>query len=137
MNVLAINAMLGGPGLVAFLGEGARFLACDGVKPADGGTLTTVLAAAELAVPAGGVADGLLALVQKSAEGDMALVTGIATWGRIVLADGTWVIDYTVSGPSGAGQIKLTIENPPEGDPEGKLYAGGLFFLGEVVIGGE
>lgn len=136
MNVLAINAMLAGPGLVAYLGEGARFLACDGVQPGQGGPLTTVLAAAVLAVPAGAVNAGALTLAQASAEGDMAEATGIPTWGRIELADGTWVEDFSVSGPSGTGQVKITIENPPLGDPEGKLYQGGMFFLGEVKIGG-
>lgn len=135
MNVVAINAMLAG--LVSLLGEGARFVACEGVKPVDGGPLTTVVAVAELALPSGTISDGLLRLVQKNAEGDMATATGIPNWGRIELADGTWIDDFTVSGPSGAGQVKITIENPQPGDPEGKVYQGGLFFLSEVDIGGE
>ncbi len=136
MNVIAINAMLGGPGLVPLLGEGSRFLACDGVQPGEGGLLTTVLAAAVLAVPAGAVNAGALFLVQASADGDLVLATGIPTWGRVELADGTWIADYSVSGPSGNGQVKITVQNPPEGDPEAKIYQGGTFFLGEVKIGG-
>jgi hypothetical protein len=136
MNLLAINAMLGGPGLVAYLGEGARFILCDGAKPGSGGALTTIIAAAVLALPAGAVDNGSLALVQADENGDLAVATGIPTWGRLALADGTWVEDFTVSGPSGSGQVKVLVQNPPEGDPEAKLYQGGTFFIGEVVIGG-
>jgi hypothetical protein len=136
MNVLAINAMLQGPGLLAYLGESARFLAYGGLQPAEGGTPTTLLAAAVLALPAGAVADGKLALTQADSAGDLALATGIATWGRVELADGTWVADFSMSGPSGTGQVTLVVVNPPEGDPEAKLYQGGTFFIGEVVIGG-
>lgn len=136
MNVLAINAMLGGPGLVAYLGEGARFLVYGGVQPAEGGAGTVLLAAAVLALPAGAVDGGRLVLVQADAAGDLAVATGIATWGRIELAGGTWVVDYSMSGPSGSGRVKLVVQNPPEGDPEAKLYQGGTFFLGEVSIGG-
>jgi hypothetical protein len=134
MNVLAINAMLAG--LVAHLGVGARFLVCAGVQPGEGGAIGTLLAAAVLALPAGAVADGQLLLVQADSAGDMATATGIATWGRLETADGTWVADFSMSGPSGSGQVKLVVQNPPEGDPEAKLYQGGTFFIGEVVVGG-
>jgi len=133
MNVLAINAML--QGLVGLLAEGARFAVCDGVKPAPGGAVTTRLAAAVLAVPAGGIDAGQLTLVQADAEGDMADATGVPTWGRLELADGTWVEDFTVSGVSGSGQVKVEVIDPPPGDPEGKIYAGGRFFLGSVILG--
>ena len=136
MNVLAINAMLGGPGLVAYLGENARFLVYGGVQPAEGGLGTTLLAAAMLALPAGAVSDGRLLLVQADSAGDLAVATGVATWGRIEIANGTWVADFSMSGPSGSGQVKLVVQSPPEGDPEAKLYQGGTFFIGEVVIGG-
>jgi hypothetical protein len=134
MNVLAINAMLAG--LVAYFGTGARFLVCEGVQPCEGGAIGTLLAAAVLALPAGAVADGRLTLVQADSAGDLAVATGIATWGRLELADGTWVADFSMSGPSGSGQVKLVVQNPPEGDPEAKLYQGGTFFIGEVAIGG-
>ncbi|AGU51523.1 hypothetical protein VAPA_1c44500 [Variovorax paradoxus B4] len=134
MNVLAINVML--QALVGYLAEGARFMVYGGVQPGEGGAPTTLLAAAVLALPAGAVADGTLALAQADSAGDLALATGVATWGRVELADGTWVADFSMSGPSGAGQVKLVVQNPPEGDPEAKLYQGGTFFLGEVLIGG-
>ena len=136
MNVLAINAMLQGPGLLAYLGEGARFMVYGGVQPGEGGSPTGLLASAVLALPAGAVSDGKLALAQADSAGDLAVATGIATWGRVELANGTWVADFSMSGPSGAGQVKLVVVNPPEGDPEAKLYQGGTFFIGEVVIGG-
>ncbi|MBT2337353.1 hypothetical protein J7E49_26065 [Variovorax paradoxus] len=134
MNVLAINAML--QGLVAYLSEGARFMVYGGEQPGEGGAPSLLLAAAVLALPAGAVADGKLRLAQADSTGDLALATGIATWGRVELADGTWVADFSMSGPSGTGQVKLVVQNPPEGDPEAKLYQGGTFFIGEVVIGG-
>lgn len=133
MNVLAINAML--QGLVGLLGEAARFVVCDGVKPADGGAITTRLAAAVLAVPAGGINAGQLTLVQADAAGDMAEATGVPTWGRLELADGTWIEDFTVSGVSGSGQVKIEVIDPPPGDPEGKIYQGGRFFIGSVILG--
>ena len=136
MNVLAINAMLDGPGLVAYLGADARFLVYGGIQPSEGGAGTTLLAAAVLALPAGAVSDGKLALAQADTAGDLAVATGVATWGRVELASGTWVADFSVSGPSGTGKVKLVVLNPPEGDPEAKLYQGGTFFIGEVVIGG-
>jgi hypothetical protein len=136
MNVLAINAMLGGSGLLAYLGEGARLLVYGGVQPAEGGLGATLLAAAMLALPAGAVTDGRLLLVQADSAGDLAVATGVATWGRVEIANGTWVADFSISGPSGSGQVKLVVQNPPEGDPEAKLYQGGTFFIGEVVIGG-
>jgi hypothetical protein len=136
MNVLAINAMLGGPGLLAYLGADARFQVCGGVQPGEGGAITTLLASVLLAVPAGAVENGQLALAQADAAGDMVAATGIATWGRLVLANGTWVADFSVSGPSGTGQVKIVVVAPPEGDPEAKLYQGGTFFISRVVIGG-
>ncbi|MCT8174389.1 hypothetical protein [Variovorax sp. CY25R-8] len=136
MNVLAVNAMLAGPGLVPFMGEGSRMVLCDGAQPIDGGALTTIIAAAVLAVPAGSAADGALTLVQANPDGDLATATGIPTWGRVERADGTWIAYYSVSGPSGSGQVKVTVENPPPGDPEAKIYQGGTFFISEVKIGG-
>jgi hypothetical protein len=136
MNVLAINAMLGGPGLLAYLGTDARFQVCGGVQPGEGGAIVTLLASVVLAVPAGVVDSGQLVLAQADTAGDMVTATGIATWGRLVLANGTWVADFSVSGPSGTGQVKIVVVNPPEGDPEAKLYQGGTFFISGVVVGG-
>lgn len=133
MNVEAINAML--LGLMAFMGSGARFKVLSGVKPPEGGAETTLLAAAVLAYPAGAVGGGVLTLAQAASAGDLASATGIATWGRLEATDGKWIADFTVSGPSGAGQVKITILNPPAGDPEAKLYQGGTFFLGTVTLG--
>lgn len=135
MNVLAINAMLGGPGLVAYLGDGARFLVFGGEQPAPGAAGGILLAAAVLAFPAGGVADGVLALAQADPAGDLALATGVATWGRLERNGGTWVEDFPLSGPSGSARVKIVVQNPPAGDPEAKLYQGGTFFLGAVTLG--
>jgi len=134
MNLLAIDAMLAG--LVGLLGAGARFILCDGIQPPPGGALTRVIAQAVLSAPAGAILKGTLTLAQADQAGDMALATGIPTWGRLALADGTWIEDFTVSGISGNGQVRVVVQNPPEGDPEAKLYQGGTFFLGAVVIGG-
>ncbi len=136
MNVLAINAMLAGPGLQTYLGADARFLVCGGVQPGEGGAIVSLLASAVLATPAGAVDNGRLVLIQADTAGDLVLATGVATWGRLALADGTWVADFSVSGPSGTGQVKLVVLNPPDGDPEAKVYQGGTFFIGEVIVGG-
>ncbi len=133
MNVVAINAML--QALVGLLGEGARFVVYDGTKPAPGGAVTTRIAAAVLAVPAGAIDAGQLTLVQADAAGDMAEATGVPTWGRLEQAGGTWIEDFTVSGVSGAGQVKIEVIDPPPGDPEGKIYQGGRFFIGSVTLG--
>lgn len=133
MNVVAINIML--QGLVGWIGEGARFVVCDGTKPAPGDPVTTRIAAAVLAVPAGAVDAGQLTLVQADAAGDLAEATGIPTWGYLERADGTWIDDFTVSGVSGSGQVKIEVIDPPPGDPEGKIYQGGRFFIGSVILG--
>ncbi|MNV51916.1 hypothetical protein D3C71_1439820 [compost metagenome] len=133
MNVLAINAML--QGLVDLLAEGARFVVCNGTKPAPGGALTTRLATAVLALPAGAINAGQLTLTQADPTADTADATGVPTWGRLELADGTWIEDFTVSGVSGVGQVKIEVIDPPAGDPEGKIYQGGRFFIGGVILG--
>jgi hypothetical protein len=133
MNVVAINAML--LGLVGFMGSGAKFKVFAGAKPAEGGAETTLLAAAVLAYPVGTISSGVLVLQQANPAGDLASGSGVAAWGRLEAADGTWIADFTVSGPSGAGQVKITMVNPPAGDPEGKIYQGGEFFLGMVTLG--
>lgn len=134
MNVLAINAMLGG--LMSFMGSGAKFKAFIGTKPGAGGAETTLVAVAVLADPEGTVSDGVLTLAQADPLGDIAVGTGVPTWGRLETADGVWVEDFTMSGASGTGQVKVTITDPPPGDPEGKIYQGGTFFLGTVTLGG-
>lgn len=134
MNVAAINAML--LGLMAYMGSGAKFKVYSGTKPGAGGAETTLLAAAVLADPEGTISGGVLTLAQADSSGDIAVATGIASWGRLETADGTWVEDFTVSGPSGSGQVKVTVTSPPAGDPEAKLYQGGSFFLGVVTLGG-
>ena len=134
MNVLAINAML--VGLMSFMGTGAKFKALGGTQPSKGGAETTLLAVAVLADPEGTVSGGVLTLAQADSAGDIAVATGVATWGRLEAADGTWVEDFSISGPSGSGQVKITVVDPPPGDPEAKLYQGGTFFLGAVTLGG-
>lgn len=134
MNVLAINAML--VGLMSFMDAGSKFKVYGGTKPGAGGAETSLLAVAALAYPQGTVSGGVLTLAQADPQGDIAVATGVAAWGRLEAADGTWIEDFTVSGPSGDGQVKITITDPPPGDPEGKIYQGGSFFLGVVTLGG-
>jgi len=133
MNVLAINFML--TALMTYMGTGAKLKVYAGVKPGAGGAETTLLASAVLADPEGVVSGGMLALAQADPAGDIALGTGVATWGRLETADGVWVEDFTVSGPSGSGQVKITTVDPAPGEPEGQIYAGGKFLLGTVVLG--
>jgi len=133
MNVLAINFML--TALMSYMGTSAKLKIYEGTKPDAGGAETALLAAAVLADPEGVVSGGMLTLAQANTAGDLALATGIATWGRLETADGVWVEDFTVSGPSGSGQVKITAVDPAPGDPEGQIYAGGTFLLGTVILG--
>ncbi|RTD94166.1 hypothetical protein EJO68_10185 [Variovorax atrisoli] len=133
MNVLAINFML--TALMTYMGTGAKFKIYAGVKPGAGGAETTLLASAILADPEGVVSGGMLVLAQADSAGDIAVGTGVATWGRLETADGVWVEDFTVSGPSGGGQVKITTVDPAPGDPEAQIYAGGTFLLGTVILG--
>lgn len=133
MNPAMLGVML--DALVVRMGSGARFRICSGAQPAQGGALTAVLVNAVLADPAGTVAGGLLTLSQANGDGDMATGTGVASWGRLEATDGTWVRDFSVSGPSGPGEVRVTVLDPPAGDPEAKIYAGGRVKLGVVTLG--
>jgi hypothetical protein len=132
MNVLAINAMLGG--LLAHVGSAGVMKFFGGTKPSDGGAETTRLASVVLASPAGEIESGSITLTPLD-EYVLAEATGEATWGRLETTDGVWVWDFTVSGPSGGGQVKITVVDAPPGDPEAKVYAGGKFYLGTVTLG--
>ncbi len=132
MNVQAVNAML--VGLLARIGTAGAMKFFSGTKPVEGGGETTRLATVVLASTAGVVDNGRVTLTPRDAF-VLAEATGVPTWGRLETTDGMWVWDFTVSGQSGSGQVKVTVVDPPPGDPEGKLYQGGKFYLGTVTLG--
>lgn len=100
MNALLRNARL--DAITTFAGNAALLRIYDGVRPATGGSATTLLAELTLASPmAAGAAVGVLTLSAITSDAS-ANATGTATWARIVKADGTThVMDLSV-GTSGA-----------------------------------
>jgi hypothetical protein len=132
MNVQAVNAML--VGLLARIGTAGAMKFFSGTKPVEGGGETTRLATVVLAETAGVVDSGRVTLTPRDAF-VLAEATGVPTWGRLETTDGMWVWDFTVSGQSGSGQVKVTVVDPTPGDPEGKLYQGGKFFLTRANLG--
>ena len=73
----------------------------DGVRPATGGSATTLLAELTLSDPcAAGAASGILTFNAITADSS-ANATGTATWARIVTSAGAFVLDCSV-GTSGA-----------------------------------
>jgi len=107
INVLGRNAML--DALTTFAGAGALLRIYDGTKPASsGGALSGNNKLAELPFSGNiGAASssGVLTLTPPTAAN--ALLSGTATWFRIVKSDGTtYVFDGTVAQGSG-GDINL------------------------------
>jgi hypothetical protein len=86
----------------------------DGVRPATGGSATTLLAELTLSDPCGTVLNGVLtfsAITQDSSANN----TGTATWFRIVTSAAAFVLDGSV-GTSGA-DLNLTTTSVTTGQP--------------------
>lgn len=98
----------------------------DGDAPAFGGTPAgNLLVEITLVEPVGTIAGGVLTLTPTDEA--IVLVTGAATWARILNGDGAIGMDgVTVSDLAGSGQIKL---------PSTTLYAGGYTRLASGVMG--
>ena len=86
--------------------SGGKLAFYNGTKPAPGGTATTKLAEFNLANPAGTVTDAVLTFTDPPDANVIA--NGQATWARITSSAGAWVADFTCSGASGSGEIKLS-----------------------------
>ena len=90
-------------------GAGAGLLRIyDGVRPATGGTVTTLLAQLAMTDPsAPDAAAGVLTLsaITKDSSAD---ATGTATWARIVRSDGVFVADLSATVTGGGGDLQLS-----------------------------
>jgi hypothetical protein len=69
----------------------AQLILYNGVRPAAGGTGTTVLATADLPVPSCTVSNNVLTL--SLPDSINAAANGTVTWARVTDRDGNWIID--------------------------------------------
>ena len=79
----------------------------NGTRPATGGAVTTLLAELTFSDPCGTVTSGVLTIsaIASDASADN---TGTATWFRIVDSTGAFVLDGTITGTGGGGDITMT-----------------------------
>lgn len=119
--MIAISTDLNGyrlQGVIAFLSMGfeqARAQVFAGERPAFGETpLGPMLASIVLQEPLGTVDAGILTLTPTNEA--LILVTGVASWARIVNGNGVLAWDCDVSEIDGGGELQL---------PTTMLYAGG------------
>lgn len=79
----------------------------DGVRPAKGGTVTTLLATLTFSDPcAASVTAGVLTF-DTITDDTSADASGTATWGRIEDSNSTFVIDCSVGGPASGEDVEL------------------------------
>lgn len=96
-------------GRAAYLDLGAgsgRIRIYNGTRPAFNGTATTLLAEITLTEPCGTVASNVLTLTAAAAG--VVLVSGTATWARVVNGNGDTAFDCTVTATGGGGEITLS-----------------------------
>lgn len=120
-HIARLNATL------AFMGAGearARLLIYAGARPALGDApIGSLLVEMVLMDPPGEVVADTLILTPT--EEAMVMVSGVATWARIVNGAGALVLDGDVSDPAGEGEVML---------PTTQLYAGGYSRLVSAVL---
>lgn len=124
MTEAGLNAML--QGVVDRIGAGGRFKVYQGAA---------VLGAVALSAPAGTIDGGVLTFVAASAGDDLAVGTGVPDFGALEAGDGTVLDTFSAGGPGSDAQIIVTVDDPPPGDPPGKMYAGGKFYISVVTLG--
>lgn len=89
------------------VGNAGKLRIYDGIKPAFGGTATTLLAEFTLGTPfAAAASSGVLSPTTPSAV--TASAAGTATWYRVVTSGGTTVIDGDASASAGDMQLNTT-----------------------------
>lgn len=98
----------------------------NGVRPANGGAVTTLLVDIPLDNPPGTVTPGSGVLNLTSAALPLVAATGTASWARCVNAAGAEVFDCDVSDTTGTGEVQL---------PSTSLFAGGKTSLVSAVLG--
>lgn len=115
-------------GTLTFLDTGPGAAAINiyaGVRPAGGAAAGgAALVVIPLDQPAGTVAGGVLTLASSAVP--LIANSGVATWARIVTANGAYAFDCDVSATGGAGEIQL---------PSTTLFAGGKTTLVSGVLG--
>lgn len=116
-------------GTLSFLDAGsntARLRIYGGTRPPNPSATPTSAMLVEIALtkPAGTVAGGLLTLTQQ--EDGLIMVTGIATWARLVNGDEMTALDLDCSGTDGDGDVKLASAN---------LYLGGDARMVSAILG--
>lgn len=104
--------------ITTFAGNAALLRIYDGVRPATGGAVTTLLAELTCGTPfAAGAAAGVLTLGSITQDAS-ANGSGTATWWRLVKADGTThVMDGSVTATGGGGDMELTTTTVAAGQP--------------------
>lgn len=118
-------------GVIEGLGVAAKFEIYGNTQPAHGvAPGAAPLAVCLLATPAGHTSSGYLVFDAADPLGTVILVSGQATWGRLVDGGGAVWAQFDVSGPSGNGALKVSIAGLEEGEPENQMYEGGTFTLG-------
>lgn len=92
------NAMLDQIKTALDAGVGAALIRIyDGIRPATGGTATTLLAELTCSDPSAGPASGGVLTFSSITQDSSANATGTATWFRIVDSAGTFVMDGSVA----------------------------------------
>ena len=103
---------------------GAQVYIYGNTRPANGAAAgADSLVIFVLARPAGVIADGVLTLAP--ANDALILLTGVATWSRIIVGGAT-ALDCDVSDPAGTAMIRLATT---------QLYAGGSVRMTAGVLG--
>lgn len=93
--------------ITSAIGASGKLRIYDGVRPASGGTATTLLAELALANPSAPSASGGVLTFTVPVTDTSADATGTATWARIVDGSNTFVADMTVTASGGGGDVEL------------------------------
>ena len=89
-------------------GAGAALIRLyDGTRPATGGAATTLLAELTCSDPAASAAASGVLTFSAITQDSSANATGTATWARIVDSDNNFVLDMSVTGTGGGGDLQL------------------------------
>lgn len=128
------DAILAGIASLLDAGSASAFITLfSGPRPDPGAAPGSAVALATivLAKPATSLVDHHLVYVPADASGALVMAQGDAVWGRCVSGANVWVWDADVTGPSGAGPIKVqgaSAELPT------RLYAGAVVRLVDLVM---
>jgi hypothetical protein len=104
----------------------AKFKIYDGTKPSPGAAITSqvLLGECQCSYPCGSVVNGVFTF-SAIIEEDLALATGIATWGRLVDGSGVYVADYDVGNTSSGAFLRLNNTS---------IFQGGIIRINVGVI---